>query len=466
MRTTLSHNKLRRLVLAAVVTAAVLSAPGAAPAVAASTTPRLIGVIDSAKTAWVKDGISGAWVQQMAGVKKIAISGSRIAVIDLAGTMWAKDGTAGTWVREQVDVKAVTLAGNSIGIVDDAGTAWVKTRLRGGWIKQRPAVRTIALSGNRIAIVDSAGTMWAKDGIAGPWVREQVKVNRVALAGIRIGIVDSAGTAWVKDHLHGAWVEEHTAARTIALSANRIAVVDSAGTMLAKDGTNGRWVPERGGVKLVALSGNRMGVVDSTGTAWAKDGSGSWVQERATVKTIALPTWATTALGGGSCNGFTAASPLGTSYADDTLTVATCGPIPGHNGGPTVLPYPTAPFGTHGYQCVEFSQRFLYHKYGAREVGANGNQLARRYAAAYPTEFHVIHNGTGSLPRQGDVISESDDRNFSSDLGHTAVVQSVGDGQITIEQENYSRDGAGTLTYSGTHVTPHGFKYIEWLSPR
>jgi hypothetical protein len=392
--TTPSRGRLTGLLLAA-VTAALLSPLGAARAVAVGTAPSLIGVIDSARTAWVKDGISGVWVEEMAGARKIAMSGSRIAVIDRAGTMWAKDGITGTWVREQVNVTSVALAGDGIGIVDSTGTAWLKNRLRGHWIKQRSAVRTIALSGNRIALVDSTGTMWTKDG------------------------------------------------------------------------ANGAWASPQRAVKLMALSGSRIGIVDSAGTAWAEDGvHGGWVREKGAVQTIALPTWPTR-IRGGACNAFAGATALGTSYTDgSSLTVPTCGPIPGHDGGPTVLPYPTAPFGTHGYQCVEFSQRFLYQRYGAREVGANGSQVAQRYAASYPAAFHLIRNGTGHLPRPGDVISESNDSNFNSDFGHTAVVQSVANGQIIIEQENYSADGAGTLTYSGTHVNPHGFTHIEWLSPR
>src|SRR5690349_17858154 len=153
---------------------------------------------------------------------------------------------------------------------------------------------------------------------------------------------------------------------------------------------------------------------------------------------------------GGLCNAFSGAYQLPGSngvvpaaYSDGSLVVPACGPIPGTNGGPNVHPYPGS-LATPGYQCVEFSERYLYYKYGATMgISTNGDQVVAHYAAKYPSLFSVVANGTASeAPVQGDVLSFSTVSTFNSASGgHTAVVQassvnSAGNGSITVVEEN------------------------------
>ena len=180
---------------------------------------------------------------------------------------------------------------------------------------------------------------------------------------------------------------------------------------------------------------------------------------------------------GGSCNAFSGAYQLPGSngvvpaaYSDGSLVVPACGPIPGTGGGPNVYPYPGS-LATPGYQCVEFSERYLYYKYGATMgISTNGDQVVAHYGAKYPSLFSVVANGTANqAPVQGDVLSFSTVSTFNSGSGgHTGVVQassvnSAGNGSITIVEENAVSSGVQILSVTGWRVSYSGFPYIEWL---
>jgi hypothetical protein len=182
---------------------------------------------------------------------------------------------------------------------------------------------------------------------------------------------------------------------------------------------------------------------------------------------------------GGSCDqvsgayqmpGADGVSPA--AWTGDGLTVPACGPIP-NDGGPTsaVYPYPGA-LRTPGYQCVEFSERYLYYRYGVTMgVPTNGDQVAAHYAAAYPALFMIIKNGTPHrAPVPGDVLSMSTVPGFDSAAGgHTVVVQSAtvnaaGNGTVTTVEENAVPSGVQVLPVSDWSVTYNGFPYLEWLT--
>jgi CHAP domain len=154
------------------------------------------------------------------------------------------------------------------------------------------------------------------------------------------------------------------------------------------------------------------------------------------------------------------------------LVVPACGPEPGGGGaaGP-VYPYPGAPW-TAGYQCVEFSERYLYDRYGVTMgIVTNGDQVAAHYAAGYAGLFMVIRNGTQHrAPAAGDVLSMSAAPGFdSASGGHTAVVASssvnaAGSGTVTIVEENAAASGVAVLPVSGWTVRYPGFPFVEWLT--
>jgi hypothetical protein len=136
-----------------------------------------------------------------------------------------------------------------------------------------------------------------------------------------------------------------------------------------------------------------------------------------------------------------------------------------------VHPFPSAPW-TAGYQCVEFSERYLYDRYGVTmNASANGDQVVADYAAGYPGLFTVIKNGTPHRsPAPGDVLSLSAAAGFdSAGGGHTAVVQSssvsgAGNGTVTVVEENAGAAGVTVLRVSGWTVRYPGFAFAEWLT--
>jgi hypothetical protein len=160
------------------------------------------------------------------------------------------------------------------------------------------------------------------------------------------------------------------------------------------------------------------------------------------------------------------------AWTGDGLTVPACGPIP-NDGGPKtpISPYPGA-LRTPGYQCVEFSERYLYYRYGVTiGISTNGDQVAAHYAAAYPALFMIVKNGTPRrAPVAGDVLSISEVPGFhAASGGHTAVVQSssvnaAGNGSLTVVEENAVPSGIQVLPVSNWSLTYHGFPYVEWLT--
>ena len=160
------------------------------------------------------------------------------------------------------------------------------------------------------------------------------------------------------------------------------------------------------------------------------------------------------------------------AWTGDGLIVPACGPIP-NDGGLTnpVYPYPGALW-TPGYQCVEFSERYLYYRYGVTmNSPTNGDQVDAHYAAAYPALFAIIRNGTPHrAPVPGDVLSMSTLPSFNAAAGgHTVVVQSssvdaAGNGTLTIVEENAVASGIQVLPVADWYVTYDGFPYLEWMT--
>ena len=146
--------------------------------------------------------------------------------------------------------------------------------------------------------------------------------------------------------------------------------------------------------------------------------------------------------------------------------VMACGPT-----GGTSIEIPGG-ISTPGFQCVELSERFLYITHGWGTIGANGAQVAERYASAHRAP--LITNGTaGVTPHVGDVMSFSKISNFS-DTGHTGVViassvDSSGNGTITLLSENIGLpEGTGNssvVKVAGWHVANlfGEFPYTEWV---
>jgi hypothetical protein len=182
--------------------------------------------------------------------------------------------------------------------------------------------------------------------------------------------------------------------------------------------------------------------------------------------------------GGGACGAFPGAYQLPgahgvvpAAWSGGGLAVPACGPVPGDGPAAPVYPYPGAPW-TAGYQCVEFSERYLYDRYGVTMgIVTNGDQVAAHYAAGYPGLFMIVRNGTPHrAPAAGDVLSLSAAPGFDSDSGgHSAVVQSssvdaAGNGSVTVVEENAASSGVAVLPVADWSVRYPGFRYVEWLT--
>lgn len=177
------------------------------------------------------------------------------------------------------------------------------------------------------------------------------------------------------------------------------------------------------------------------------------------------------------CSAFSGAKALGYYYADAYVKIYPCGARPSFDGartggGPKVLPYAGSTTYYLGYQCIELVARFLKLRFNADPGKAHGAQAVDRYAAAYPTKFVKIANGTfAKAPVKGDVLSLSAKSTFS-DVGHTGVVisskvSSSGNGTVRTVEENWGGAGGTSgyhnYTVKNWRVLYPGLPYIKWL---
>jgi CHAP domain-containing protein len=180
------------------------------------------------------------------------------------------------------------------------------------------------------------------------------------------------------------------------------------------------------------------------------------------------------------CNAYTGAKTLGTTYTDTFVKIYACGVRPSWDGaktgtGSVVRPYAGSTTYYRGYQCIELVARYLQARYGALPGVANGAQAVDRYAAAYPTKFVKIANGTAKkAPVRGDVLSLSTKTAFS-DVGHTGIVISsslnkAGTGTIKLMEQNFGgttgAKGYHTYTVTAWRVKFAAMPHIKWLHAR
>src|SRR5256885_15577154 len=125
----------------------------------------------------------------------------------------------------------------------------------------------------------------------------------------------------------------------------------------------------------------RMRYLSERGRWWSSwRSAGLWVSVCAVLVllasfAIAMPVLAAQQQGG-KCDAFSDAKQLGTAaYSDAEVLVPACGPLPGVKDKRHVYPY-TGGFFTEGYQCVEFSVRFIYYKFHLpQKTSSNGDQI-------------------------------------------------------------------------------------------
>ena len=393
-------------------------------------------------------------------------------------------------------------------------------QLRPGWYLKSPNQQyrlTMQGDGNLVEVVnDSSRPVWSSgtSGHAGAWAVEQSDGNFVIYppaggtalwnagtsgAGTVLALqsdsnvvqYNGSGTAtWASSTINdslvggekltsGQFLNSHGGGYQLIMQGDGNLVQYQAGTATWSSGTSGNagaYVVMQGDGNLVVYNAGKAlwssGTAGHPGAVMYNQGDGNIVLYAGGLAIWASHTPAKTI--GGACNAFTGAYALGASYDDGAVSVPACGPRPGYGGGPAVHPYPGSLY-TPGYQCVEFSERYLYYKYGATMgISTNGDQIVDHYASKYSNLFAEIPNGTANAaPVQGDVISWSSVSSFaSSSGGHTAVVQSSsvdgnGNGTISVVEENYQDNGGQrTISVSNWHLAGGSYPYAKWLHHR
>jgi hypothetical protein len=174
---------------------------------------------------------------------------------------------------------------------------------------------------------------------------------------------------------------------------------------------------------------------------------------KATGYALAPPTPWFTGASRGACaaNSYWNTLAVALSSNSSWLGVTACGPMPATNSSNV-----PAENGANwsGWQCSELSSRFIFLAYHFYAAG-NGYQVAQHAVTNSNGTMQYIANGTlGSMPQEGDVVSESD-----SGDGHTYVITGVlspnytsGTETVGLIEENGSSGGYRTMTVTNWHL--------------
>ena len=156
-----------------------------------------------------KDGIDDDWtVLAEAGVRSFVLHGDRIAVLfeEGDGELRVKDGIDASWTTLDTRVKKVALSGDRIAVLRKDGVFRVKEGIDGEWVLLRNSyVEDIELEGDRIAMLLEGGELRAKDEVDSDWTVLSTDVSLYVLQGDRIGIATRDGELWLKRGLEGPW---------------------------------------------------------------------------------------------------------------------------------------------------------------------------------------------------------------------------------------------------------------------
>ena len=163
---------------------------------------------------------------------------------------------------------------------------------------------------------------------------------------------------------------------------------------------------------------------------------------------------------------------LGASFDN----VWACGPTPGAGAPGYGDAFESSPW---GFQCTELANRFLWDAWGIAPIfGANldGADFASTVHASHSSIVDVVNGTIGQPYLPGDIVSFAGN-SYEPD-GHVAVViasseNSVGNGQVTVMEENASTSGSETLTVAnwllekapGSYVTPTDFDALASVGP-
>ena len=170
-------------------------------------------------------------------------------------------------------------------------------------------------------------------------------------------------------------------------------------------------------------------------------------------RTVTTPLW----WKGGTCDpaNYPGSHPLGAVWHG----LVACGPGPTQGGSDHVISFFPGAWGELEWECVELSMRWMYLAWGVNPYPANGWDVVSNYdlgddKATFNRngpDLIVVDNGTvGAVPQPGDVISVA--RTKDNPYGHTgvvsaSVVDTKGDGTITIIQQNGGPGNNGWATY-------------------
>lgn len=210
-----------------------------------------IAVLDEAGTLWVRDGayqrqllfahdFLARWNNLGGGITDFQISGERLAILSGEGVLSVMEGSLdGAWVAQAGEVAAFSLSAHRLGILTKNGDLYVKQgSLSSGWIALATGARALQVVDNRIAYVDSQGRLMVNEGdLSAEWQDMGASVQDFQVTPLRVALLDTQGNLLVKEgNLRAKWLSVAQGVRDYQVSDYWLLIVDADGRLKIKQG--------------------------------------------------------------------------------------------------------------------------------------------------------------------------------------------------------------------------------------
>lgn len=196
---------------------------------------------------------------------KVMQSGNRIGVLTTGAILYVKEGISGNWVDEGLqNVIDFDLEGDRIGALTSDGLLRVKEGgLSASWVTVEGAVTQFDLEGNRIGVLRTNSELKVKEGgLSDTWIPETSGVTKFRLEDERIGVLFTNGKVSVKEGgLSAVWVNDVFVGATDFFLEDDIIMAKQNSRLYAKRGGISATWKDFGNIFKVSAANDRMSYI-------------------------------------------------------------------------------------------------------------------------------------------------------------------------------------------------------------
>jgi len=224
------------------------------------TTAEIIGqilVVQAGSNLYGKSSPTDTWTTLANSYSRnLQVVGSRIAYVNSGGTLMVKEGLSGAWIQEFNGPDEYAITPNLL-LVRVGSTLYGKEKLTDGWTTLTNSVTPgFTASGSRVAF-RMGNALMTKDGLYGTWKTQMTGLDDYAISSSLI-VARIGSTLYGKVNPDDSWTTLATGVTSdYKVVGNRIAF-KAGNTLRVKDGLTGVWVDQFTGLDDYAISENMI----------------------------------------------------------------------------------------------------------------------------------------------------------------------------------------------------------------